>query len=342
MDPRTDMRPVAYKFKIMHITNNSQYLGHIDGNITISPTSNKVSGWVVNKLGNSITSDAIKILDSDTPIICEVEIKPRADVHAAYFKNSQYTRISNSEETKYYYSGFEIIYPSNLKSFIIVVNNVPVFNIKNNNILENLDDIIRRNKNTKPELIVVDNFYENPDKVREYAMGQEFKTNELYHKGNRTEKNYIPSWAKAEFSRLLNMEVTAFVGATGVFQYCVAKDNIVYHYDTQEYAAMVYLSPNAPLQTGTQTFRSKITGLYGAATDADVLKFGKTKDEINAMSFNGNNFYDRHNMELVDSVANIYNRCVIFNARSLHAATSYYGSSKENSRLFHLYFFNCK
>jgi hypothetical protein len=46
-------------------------------------------------------------------------------------------------------------------------------------------------------------------------------------------------------------------------------------------------------------------------------------------------------MELVDSVANVYNRCVIFNAQSLHAAAGYYGDTKENSRLFHLYFFNC-
>lgn len=104
---------------------------------------------------------------------------------------------------------------------------------------------------------------------------------------------------------------------------------------------MVYLSPDAPLQTGTQTFRSKITGLYRAATDEDALRLGRTKEELDRLSFNGNNFYDRHNMELVDSVANVYNRCVIFNARALHAASGYYGSNKENSRLFHLFFFNC-
>ena len=126
-----------------------------------------------------------------------------------------------------------------------------------------------------------------------------------------------------------------------MFQYCVAKDNVVYHYDTQEYAAMVYLTPNAPLQTGTQTYRSKHTGLFTAATDEDAQRLGLSKEEIDQKSFNGNNFYDRHNMELVDSVANVYNRCVIFNARSLHAATSYFGDRKENARLFHLYFFNC-
>ena len=327
----------------MHITNSSQYLGYIDGNVSISPSSNKIIGWAVNKVGNGINSVDIKIVDiyTNTSVPCKVEIMPRADVHAAYFGGKSYFSGGSPEEAKYYYSGFEVIYPSNLESFAITIHNTSVFSTKNNNRVEVLDDIIRLNKNSKPELIVVDNFYEEPDKVREYAMRQEFKANELYHKGNRTEKSYIPSWAKAEFGRLLNKEVTAFVGATGVFQYCVAKDNVVYHYDTQEYAAMVYLTPDAPLQTGTQTYRSKHTGLFTAATDADAARLGISKEMIDQKSFNGNNFYDRHNMELVDSVANVYNRCVIFNARSLHAATSYFGDRKENARLFHLYFFNC-
>jgi methionyl-tRNA synthetase len=104
---------------------------------------------------------------------------------------------------------------------------------------------------------------------------------------------------------------------------------------------MVYLTPDAPLQTGTQTYRSKHTGLFTAATDLDAQRLGLSKEEIDQKSFNGNNFYDRHNMELVDSVANVYNRCVIFNARALHSATSYFGDRKENARLFHLYFFDC-
>jgi len=104
---------------------------------------------------------------------------------------------------------------------------------------------------------------------------------------------------------------------------------------------MIYLSPDAPLNTGTSTYKSKHTGLMHAATEEDAQRLGKTIHEINAQSFNGNSFYDKTNMELVDSVANVYNRMVIFNARALHAATSYYGTTKENARLFHLFFFNC-
>jgi len=329
----------------MHITNSSSYIGHIDENVSISSSSRKVTGWVVSKATNLIFTADMKAIDptSNAVVPCKIEGTTRPDVYAFYFGNKPFFNGAPVEETKYFYSGFSITYPSNINTLVITVGDTSVFTIKNETLtlFEDLDSIIKLNKNTKPELIVVDNFYEDPYKVREYAMRQEFKTNELYHKGNRTQKSYIPSWAKDEFGRLLNREVTAFVGATGVFQYCVAKDNVVYHYDTQEYAAMVYLTPDAPLQTGTQTYRSKHTGLFAAATDEDAQRLGMSKEEIDQKSFNGNNFYDRHNMELVDSVANVFNRCVIFNARSLHAATSYFGDRKENARLFHLYFFNC-
>jgi hypothetical protein len=324
----------------MHETINTRYIGFIDEHRTETATTNKIIGWAVNKTGSGFTAKNITLINTETRqhIPINTEIILRADVHKAYW-DKPYSNNAPEEEVKYFYSGFSIEYPNDSYSITVCVNGVEIFNLTSPQI--NLDEVIKHNRNTKPELIVVDNFYENPDKVRDFALRQEFKADERYHKGNRTQKSYIPSWTKDEFSRLLNKQVSAFVGATGVFQYCVAKDNVVYHYDTQEYAAMVYLTPNAPLQTGTQTFRSKLTGLYTAATDADVDRLGMSKQEIDKKSFNGNNFYDRHNMELVDSVANVYNRCVIFNARALHAATSYFGDTKENSRLFHLYFFNC-
>lgn len=324
----------------MHETDNTYYIGFIDEHRSETATTNKIIGWMVNKTGSSFTAKNITLVDTETRQLIPVnpEIMLRADVHKAYW-NRPYSSNAPEEESKYFYCGFSIEYPNSVYKVTVCVNGADVFSLTSPQI--NLDEIIKPNRNTKPELIVVDNFYQDPDKVRDFALRQEFKADERYHKGNRTQRSYIPGWVKDEFSRLLNRQVSAFVGATGVFQYCVAKDNVVYHYDTQEYAAMVYLTPNAPLETGTQTFRSKLTGLYTAATEADAQRLGMSKQEIDKKSFNGNNFYDRHNMELVDSVANVYNRCVIFNARSLHAATSYFGDSKENARLFHLYFFNC-
>lgn len=317
----------------MHETLNERFIGNLDSVEHING-SLKITGWAVDKTLEAIEASHVIVHNTakDIGIESGVFFKERLDVFSFY----------NNASRAHLNSGFEIVLPAQGDALDIIIKGQKIFTIpgkKYGYML--LDDVLQRNTETKPELIVVDNFYKNPDLVRAYALEQEFKANELYHKGSRTQKSYIPNWAKDEFSRLLNKQVTAFVGATGVFQYCVAKDNVVYHYDTQEYAAMVYLTPDAPLQTGTQTYRSKITGLFTAATDKDSERLGRTKEELDFLSFNGNNFYDRHNMELVDSVANVYNRLVIFNARALHAATSYFGDTKENARLFHLYFFNC-
>jgi hypothetical protein len=205
-----------------------------------------------------------------------------------------------------------------------------------------IDSVLKKNDKAKPQIIVVDDFYHDPMAVRDYAMKQTFLEDIRYHKGKRTKTAFIPSWVKSEFSSLLKMEVSEFVGATGVFQYCIAQDSVVYHFDEQQYAAMVYLTPNAPVDTGTCTYKSKITGLRQRASPEDCKKYNKSENELNFYSFNGNNFYDRNNMELVDSIGNIFNRLVIFDAHLIHSATSYFGNSIQNGRLFHLYFFNCK
>jgi hypothetical protein len=323
----------------MHETLSTKFIGNIDNNYTWLARSDKsrvIAGWFVRLVGdNSDDLPNLKLINTNTmrDVGFEIETIIREDVKEFY-------KPAPEVQDRFVKSGFVITFESEPGNYMLTVMGSGNLFSFYAGVDESVDNVIKLNTDAKTELVVVDNFYSNPDSVRSYALAQEFKTNEQYHKGARTQKSYIPSWVQSEFSRLLNRKVTEFVGATGVFQYCVAKDNVVYHYDTQQYAAMVYLSPNAPLQTGTQTYRSKITGLYGAATDEDVTRLGGTKSELDALSFNGNNFYDKHNLELVDSVANIYNRLVIFNARSLHAATSYYGSNKENARLFHLYFFN--
>ena len=341
----------------MHETLNKYFIGYIDTNEDVLVESSdlansegrgrRVAGWVVDENSKDVISaQDVKVVDLSTNkyVMYGLNLTERPDVYQYYAAN-----IKPEEYIKYQKCGFELAFKSIPGTYAIVIKGVPVFNVsivkqKTYKVRadEPLENVILPNGICTPDLIVVDNFYKDPDKVRDYALQQEFKHNEKYHKGARTERRYIPSWVQAEFSRLLNREVTEFVGATGVFQYCVAKDNVVYHYDTQQYAAMVYLSPNAPLQTGTRTLRSKITGLYSAATDIDAARLGRSKEELDSLSFNGNNFYDVNNFEIVDTVANIYNRLVIFNAQALHAATAYYGDTKENGRLFHLYFFNVK
>jgi len=228
----------------------------------------------------------------------------------------------------------------------LYIDELPIFDIDMTTLLKDkmsdwADEILsQKTPLSTPKIIVVDNIYEQPDAVRLFALSLRFYSDPKFFKGKRTHESYIPSWIRSTFEHLLQRKISEMVGATGIFQFCSAEDPVVYHYDTQEYAAMIYLTPDAPLQSGTSTYRSKKTGLYGAATEEDARRRGSTVHELDCLTLNSYSFYDRHNYELVDQVANVYNRLILFQSRSLHAATSYFGRTLEDSRLFHLFFFN--
>ena len=181
-----------------------------------------------------------------------------------------------------------------------------------------------------PSFVVVDDFYTHPDSVREFALKQDFILHPSYHKGKRTEISFAPIGIKEKFEQILGKKITGwdcYKPTNGCFQLCKLGDEIVYHSDTQNYAGIIYLTPNAPLDSGTSFFRSKHT---------KKMKF--TPDEYGLVFPNGH-LTDK-DFDLVDKVGNVYNRLVLFDAKLLHSATSYFGDQNENCRLFQMFFFD--
>ena len=194
---------------------------------------------------------------------------------------------------------------------------------------------------TDKDVIVVDNFYANPDLVREYAMNNLEFAPSNYHKGQRSQSRYIIDGTKEKLEEVLGKKITNWNNggyANGVFQFCTADQPIVYHVDSQMYAAMVYLTPDAPPQTGTAMYRSKVTGI--SSFPGQESRMG---DEY-VDTFRGNNkemnFFDGTQFEKIDDIGNVYNRLVIFNSSQLHAATEYFGDAIDNARFFHMFFFD--
>lgn len=193
------------------------------------------------------------------------------------------------------------------------------------------------------DLIVVDNFYADPDLVREYAMNNLEYTPSDYHKGERSNSRFILEGTKERLEEIIGKEITNWNHggyANGVFQFCTADQPIVYHVDSQMYAGMVYLTPDAPPQTGTSMYRSKVTGI--SSFPGQETRMGQEYVD----TFKGNNkemnFYDGTQFEKIDDVGNVYNRLVIFNSSQLHAATEYFGDAIDNARFFHMFFFDVK
>ena len=180
-----------------------------------------------------------------------------------------------------------------------------------------------------PAFVVVDQFYENPDKIREFALQQTFLENAEYHKGKRAiDPSFRFPELKIQFEKILGKPIKNWdtYEVNGCFQYCTAEDKAVYHVDIQSYAGIIYLTPNSPPQTGTSFYRSKTT-----------KKMKPDKDE-NIVFKNG--YYDSTQFELVDTVGNMYNRLILFDSKMIHAAPVYFGNNMENGRLFQLFFFD--
>ena len=182
----------------------------------------------------------------------------------------------------------------------------------------------------KPRLFAVDDFYDNPYELRNYILDEvEFMEDNDWYKGSRSTTQFFIPGTREKVEQIMGIKINQFEehGMCGRFQYCTAQDPIVYHYDGQRWAGMVYLTPDAPYSTGTSLYASKTTG----ARDTNHPRV----DE----SFN-NGYYDSTQFELIDTVGNVFNRLVIFDAQCIHAASGYFGNTRENSRLFHLFFFD--
>ena len=185
------------------------------------------------------------------------------------------------------------------------------------------------NRQPNKTVWVVDNFYSDPYAVREYALKQEFKPEIEYFKGSRSLDQYFATGTKEAFEGIMGIKIREWEshGMCGRFQYCTAQDPLVYHNDGQTWAAMIYLNPDAPYCTGTSLYASK----NGARRTSDP----QYSDEVYA-----GGFYDETKFELVDSIGNVFNRLFIFDAQNIHAASKYFGKTKEDSRLFHIFFFD--
>jgi|TARA_B100000035_G_scaffold218178_1_gene187097 hypothetical protein len=185
------------------------------------------------------------------------------------------------------------------------------------------------NRQPQNTVWVVDNFYADPYAVRDYALRQEFKAEIKYFKGSRSIEQFFVPGTKEAFERIMGIKIREWEshGMCGRFQYCTSQDPIVYHNDGQTWAAMIYLNPDAPYSTGTSLYAHK----NGARRTGDP----NFSDQI----YSGG-FFDRTKFELVDSIGNVFNRLFIFDAQNIHAASEYFGQTKEDSRLFHIFFFD--
>jgi len=221
---------------------------------------------------------------------------------------------------------------------------------------------------------IVDNWYEDPDKIRETALNNFLKVSKSGVNSNQKLDNYPgertittldnlvlnfkkfekflgkkidpKSWIftcnfpmEEEFEKLqfdfssrelkvedTNLLVNRKEVSNGAFQYIVEGTKTWVHADSNnEYAAVIYLTPNAPKDSGTGFYKLKKTG----------IKFRSEDHKVDVSDYLNEDDWEMHHY-----IENVYNRCIIYDAKYYHQATKYFGKTLNNSRLTQVFFFN--
>jgi hypothetical protein len=155
--------------------------------------------------------------------------------------------------------------------------------------------------------VIVDDFLDNPDLVRKSVLSLPFEATGPYPglRSDRADQEY-EAYITDKFEKILNCKIKEFVQDSFRFQLCVENVETWVHKDETAWAAVLYLTPNAPYSAGT--------GIYdnGAA-----------------------------NYDLVTAIGNVYNRLVIYRGTLFHRSMQAgFGVDKETGRLTQVFFFN--
>jgi hypothetical protein len=180
---------------------------------------------------------------------------------------------------------------------------------------------LSQKQNNKQNLIIIDNFYVEPDSVREIGKSINPKVN-LTHS---------PNHFKPIFEKILGIEIDTFNKYENDNKFVSSNSNEPIIIDTKnyEYGAFIFLTPDAPINAGITLYRSKHTKNMTVSDSEKTTVFQ-----------NGNQ--DITEFEPVDIIGNVYNRLVIFNTQLIHAVTHNFGTNFNNNRLVQVFAFDTK
>jgi len=190
-------------------------------------------------------------------------------------------------------------------------------------------------------IIVIDNFYDNPEEVREEALSMDYLDGGTYPgKDSRTNN----------FDRAMIEKISRIVGApiiargSGNYRLSLEGDTASRHIHTDAvdyYVANISLTRNEDVKGGLALWKHKETGLERSAPSdhLSVEQCGMTLREVeqNIILKDG---LDESKWEQTTLIPYRFNRCIIIDGRNFHSPWPQgFGDSAENGRLSQHFFF---
>jgi len=157
-------------------------------------------------------------------------------------------------------------------------------------------------------MIIIDNFLEEPDRIREEGLELDYTKAQPNSPGWKGFRCLCTNMVDIELNELIRNKLneidSKFIGSNlrCFFHYTLNENmfNTIHTDGIFDYAGVLYLTPNPPLNSGTI-------------------------------------FYDNNNVE-IDYVENVYNRLTIYPATIRHSIKKSFGDNINNGRLVYIIF----
>ena len=188
---------------------------------------------------------------------------------------------------------------------------------------------------------IIDNFFQNPDKVRDIALSLKYESTSDYpgYRSRQIHEINKDLWDYMSY-RLMELPEAKQSGVNVMkmqFSYVpkIFGNGWVHSDSDATVAGAVYLTPDAPEDGGT--------GLYTRRPDIhiDTTKKNKIMREFflnpNEEGMKVNKSFNS-NYNLTQRIDNVYNRLAMWNAKQFHAEQNFFGTTLDNTRLVLLYF----
>ncbi len=197
-------------------------------------------------------------------------------------------------------------------------------------------------------LIVIDNFYPNPQAIRQKALSMEFVEPDNII-GWRTTQGYFPDNFVSLLEKKTGLKIRHIQMPVGTpydngtyymaFDSGVKKENPWIHWDApaSHYVCLVYMTENVPVTSGTSFFKHRKTGAEFGPTTKYAKQIGISKKALKDL-LDRDGTYRKRFIE-TDKVGYQFNRAVVFPANRLHSASEHFGKDVTDGRIFQAFTF---
>jgi hypothetical protein len=200
---------------------------------------------------------------------------------------------------------------------------------------------------------ILDNFFENPDEIREFALKQSY-SKKYAVPGYRTDPLHIIAprlfdiFAARVFALFFDFDAEPSINwnMSASFQWvpAVYETGWVHTDDIEKtnISGVVYLTPDAPLDGGTSVYRP--TSRTRDIDDGPKAPFYDFYTSERKDSFPDLENYrlarDTHNAKFdkTISISNVYNRLFTYNTYDYHSEDKFFGNTLKDSRLTLVFF----